>query len=104
MSTRNGEAPSGALVERQLERDAIPWRLRVIPSHRHLTNQRAALIREMWVGGYDSTEVRFSRLAPPFCVLPTRRVKTGRAMLERVRLTRVDARNHPKLPPLFLRA
>ena len=40
----------------------------------------------------------------PFVRLPSRRVKTGRASLERARLTRVDARFLPSIPPLFFRA
>ena len=40
----------------------------------------------------------------PFVRLPSRRVKTGRASLERARLTRVDARFLPNIPPLFFRA
>ena len=104
VSSRNGRAPSAGNCHRQLDVGENRRRRGVCVSLLDQPMHGRALRRVIQDRDADSIEVRFSRLAPPFCLLPTRRVKTGRAMLERVRLTRVDARNHPKLPPFFLRA
>ena len=104
VSSRNGRAPSAGNCHRQLDVGENRSRRGVCVSLLDQPMHGRALHRMIQEQDADSIEVKFVPVGPPFQRLTTRRVKTGRASLERARLTRVDARFLPNILPLFFRA
>ena len=104
VSSRNGRAPSAGNCHRQLQVGANRSQRGVVVSLLDQPTHGRALRRIIEEGDDQTIEVKFVPDSSPFVRLPSRRVKTGRASLERARLTRVDARFLPNIPPLFFRA
>ena len=103
-SIQTGRPRSGGNVNRQLQ---VTGRLRAERINPSLFEQTFSLCGSVKLSsreGLKRTLSDFWRVRAIIPSLPTRRAKTGRAALERARLTRLDACFAPNAPPLFLRA